>query len=454
MNIHYIDALFSGQTQRGYMTPIHILLIIISISITPLFSKSISPSDQKIRFTGVVEVIDGVSGMELYRFKKSYIDADWKTTGGAWAFKNALTQAGITIQIKTASPTVAFNFKRNTSVDDRWAEMTLYRNGIQVQTLQLFNSPGGSTISATSTDGLEAVWTCVMPSFNPQYFMGIDIDENEKLLELDVENKPIYVAIGNSITHGVGQSGSAGNLSYPYLVAKDLGAMLYNFGIGGSKFNTDVLENLDGLVPDVITVLWGYNNVVYLTDDLSTSLVEYDSLMTRLVQNYPNAKVVAIEQTYTSSTVGKNNTSNTIADLRMGQKVILERLMDLHNNLQIINGLDYTDANSLADVVHLNDAGAEALAKGIISELELKLDSVIEELGSDKRGPILIPVVDGVLIDTQEPTSVSILDFSGSLIQSFDIVSHKVIGPGLKPGQYIIRVFNENVSESVGFIKK
>ena len=107
------------------------------LSSSLLSAQSISPNDENIRYAGVIDTIENGSKLELYRLKKDYIDAPFSTSGGDWTAKNAGTQPGIRISIKTASPSVTFNFSLNTTYEDRWARMALYRNDVLVETKQL-----------------------------------------------------------------------------------------------------------------------------------------------------------------------------------------------------------------------------------------------------------------------------------------------------------------------------
>jgi hypothetical protein len=342
----------------------NIIKIVLLFPMLAFAVVTITPDNSNIRYTGVIEQIDGSSGMELYRLKKSYIGL---TGVGLWSESNAGTQPGITIQFKTASPTVSLGFTINANYEDRWGRVVLMRDGVEV------NSVAGGpdvalSISGTTTEIGEALWTCILPGFKTQYFTGIELDNNFTLISLDADTRPVYVAIGNSITHGAGQTTTTGNLSYPYLVANNLGYQLYNMGVGGSKINTQILDNLTGITPDLVTILWGYNDV-NTTTDIALLMKRYDTLITQLVKTYPNAKIVAIEQTYTTTTTGKELAANTIARLRSEQLSILQTIQESNSNLFIVNGLDYTDENSLADVVHLNDDGASSLATGLISEI-------------------------------------------------------------------------------------
>ena len=55
-----------------------------------------------------------------------------------------------------------------------------------------------------------------MPPFNDVNFRGLEVDANARFMMPEEDRRPVYIAIGNSITHGAGQGG-AGILPIPLL---------------------------------------------------------------------------------------------------------------------------------------------------------------------------------------------------------------------------------------------
>lgn len=346
-----------------------VLLCIVSASFSVVH---ISPEDPNIQFTGVVEKESSAQGMMLYRLKKSYIH---DPAADVWGMKQAGCQTGITINIKTKSPTVKFKFALNSTYEDRFANVYLYKNGADTYK----NTWGGKGQSlspgdSVSTDTALAIWTCILPPFKAQYFEGIELADGFSLLPMEEKSKPVYVAIGNSITHGTGNEGATRN-TYPWKIAKALNYELYNFAVGASGINTKVLDNLDGLNPDLITVLWGYND----RNRLNQAMPRFDTLITRLVTEHPTSVITVIGQTYTTTTTN-------IAELRNRELEIVEKLQEQHDNLFYIAGDSYTEWEDVkVDGIHLTPDGATSLATGLISELRpilgeeisVNLDTVI-----------------------------------------------------------------------------
>ncbi|MDB9744253.1 SGNH/GDSL hydrolase family protein, partial [Fibrobacterales bacterium] len=299
---------------------------------------------------------------------------------------------------------------------------------------------------SVSNEG-EAVWTCILPAFRAQFFTGIDLDDGYDLVSMGADTRPVYVAIGNSITHGVGQKASAGNASYPWLVADALGYQLYNMGVGGSKINIQILDNLNDVSPDLISVLWGYNDV-NAPSDMAASMNNYTELITELLTSYPKAKVVAIEQSYTNTTTGLKFIGNSIGRLRSEQLAILKTLQENHSNLFIVTGLNYTTSSSLADAVHLNDAGAASLATGLIAEIPtFVLDSEVvaiskEGFSNSSQSLVIQEIQSGGLFlvaNGEVISSIVVTNTEGAVVSQFknlDVTNFLVGTSGLDTGVY------------------
>ena len=214
-----------------------------------------------------------------------------------------------------------------------------------------------------------------MPSFAQIKFLGLEIDQTSDLQNLGIDTRPVYVAIGNSITHGMGQTNLSTHLTYPWLVADSLNFHLYNWGIGGSKIHESIFNNfaVSEITPDVVSILWGYNDINCTnncnTDDyiINNTMKYYKNLMTNLAATFPNATIIGILPTY-SNTSAKSNV-RSLDYLRTEQQKIISDLQKTYNNIHFFNGNDITNEASLNDDVHLNDLGAVQVANELIKEL-------------------------------------------------------------------------------------
>ena len=326
--------------------------------------QSIPPTNSNLIFEGINDVDVSESKATLYRFKKEYALDE---VSGYYLQKRAGATSGVKLRFKTNSPIIKAYFQENTSVSDDvfWHTFDVFKNG-----KYQFDSQGWE-IEMENPSQEMAEWSITFPTFSNAEFLKLEIINGFSLSTIS-KNKPVYVAIGNSITHGMGVNTYSTRLTYPYILADSLGYELYNWGIGGSKIYDGILSNFStGLEPDLVSILWGYNDVHYSGSDAylaNNSFPQYQTILTTLLNDYPNACVLAILPTYTTNPT--NTTARTIDSLKNGQLEIIQQLQEGYANLYYLNGNDYTDASGLNDDVHLNQSGNQSLAYGIINDFD------------------------------------------------------------------------------------
>ncbi|TLX72768.1 hypothetical protein E9993_16630 [Labilibacter sediminis] len=336
---------------------------IVSNSFCP--ATQITPDNANIRYDGVLYKNVTNTYAELYRFTQGYVASDvyepLDQFYGPHQAKGSRTQSGISLVFKTNSTFMYMHFETLVHSLDLGIRFTVFKDG----ELYLDNISDPDFV-ITNDQATLSEYEVYFPSLHGLKFLGMDIDEASTLSALPVDTRPTYVAVGNSITHGVGQD-NASHLTYPFLVGKQLDYHVYNLGISGSRINKEVITNLAGLPngPDVLTILWGYNNLKDAIA-LSEQMIEFQTLMNQLLLNYPNTKVYALLQSYTRTEAIDDN---TVAELRILQQDILTDLQSQYTNLKVIDAWDYTDDTGLNDAVHLNEHGAQTLADGIVSEI-------------------------------------------------------------------------------------
>lgn len=322
-------------------------------------STYIKPNDSKIRFNGVLNARITEKEAELHRYTEGFFKNGFD---GTIEITRARTQPGISVSFKTDSPLIKLKFAKLENSQNRKRRFTVFKDGTQVFD---FISDLEFTIANPGKDTRE--WEVYFPHFSGVKFLGLELSKGYTLLDLPKEKKPLYIAVGNSITHGVGQTGTVD--TYPYLVANSLGYDYINLATGGSEISTETLRNFEAVSPRLITILWGYNDVTYETDPLRGVMPIYESLVSSLCTKFPKADIICISQTFTTTVVGKVNPNNRIDSLRSWTKETVERLQKKHDNLFLLDGLKYaTSEDDLKDAVHLNKQGAQKLADGIVKE--------------------------------------------------------------------------------------
>ncbi len=406
-------------------------------SITPINDcsfQSIYPTNSHLIFEGANDIDLSESKATLYRFKKEYALGEVQ---GYYEQKRAGATSGVKLRFKTNSPKIKAYFQENTSISDDlfWHTFDVFKNG-EYQ----FDSQGWEIEMENPSQEI-VEWSITLPTFSNAEFLNLEILNGFSLSPIS-KNKPVYIAIGNSITHGIGINTYSTRLTYPYIIADSLGYELYNWGIGGSKIYDGILSNFStGLEPDLISILWGYNDVHYSGSDAylaNNSFPQYETILTSLLNNYPNACVLAILPTYTTNQT--NTHIRTIDSLKNGQLQIIQQLQKSYSNLTYLNGNDYTEALSLNDDVHLNQSGNQSLAYGIINDFNCE---ILTSKESRKFKKIKIwPNPTNGFIQWDQKKSFSVIDTHGKTL--FSGTDYKVDLGAQPPGVYFIKLGSEN----------
>lgn len=372
--------------------------------------QTIDPTNANLIFEGALESDISASKATLYRFKKSYA-----TTGvsGFYSQSRAAASSGITLRFKTSSPSIKAYFQENLTIGDDiyWHTFDVYKNGV----FQFDSQGWGIEMENPAQEMVE--WEITFPTFSTVEFLKLEI-LNGFSLEPISKDKPVYVAIGNSITHGAGIDSFSTRKTYPHIIADSLDYELYNWGIGGSKVYDGVLDNFStGLTPNLITVLWGYNDVHYSGHDSyldATTFPKYETLLSTLAQDFPDACIMAILSTYTRTP--ENTPIRTIDSLRSGQLEILNDLQQTYSNINYMNGWDYTDDAGLNDDVHLNIHGNKDLAHGVIEELPCDIPTA--QIGITQSNFKIYPNPTTGIINWGKNLDFEVLDISGKILSS------------------------------------
>ena len=325
---------------------------------------NIDPTNPNLIYEGVLESDISSSKATFYRMKKSYVST---SVSGYYDQKRAAASAGICILFKTSSPVIKAHFQENLILGSAvfWHTFDVFKNG------EYYGKFQDLDFEISNPTGELAFWKITLPTFSTIEFINLELLTGYTVEPIAVFNKPVYIAIGNSITHGQGISINSTALSYPFLVADSLNYELYNWAIGGSKVYDGILDNLStDISPDLVSILWGYNDVHYSTGDdflANSTFVNYEIIITTFAHDYPDACIMAILPTTTTNPI--NTSVRTIDSLKSGQLQIIQNLQKTYSNISFMHGTDYTDVSSLNDAVHLNQNGNQRLANGILAEL-------------------------------------------------------------------------------------
>ncbi|MCF6332718.1 MAG: SGNH/GDSL hydrolase family protein [Draconibacterium sp.] len=340
-----------------------LLVLLLGCSTLPAANgeKFIQPNNENIVVEGAFFVEKSSERVIINRFNNEFL-TDEKTFANA---VTANTQSGVSISFSTNSTAISVFFEERDDAQHRQKVFGIFKNG------KFFKKVTGLEFTLENPDEKAFVeWKIVLPTFCGIHFKGIEIDGNSELKKIEPKQKPVYVAIGNSITHGVGQKG-ASYLSYPFLLAESKNWQLYNLAIGGSKISWPVAKLLTNKKVDVITILWGFNDWNSTFTIKNEIKPYYKKLVSELRKVQPEAKIYCILPTISKSTAPKYG-SDSLEDIRIAERDVARKFQQKGDSkLFIINGKELTTFDDLTDGVHFSVDGAARFAKELNERVEL-----------------------------------------------------------------------------------
>lgn len=323
--------------------------------------KRIAPDDRNVIVEGAIHKSCRDGRMTINRFSDEF----WHRDGlNNFAPKKAATQSGVRVVFKTDSRIVKPLFSAREDADLRQVTnfYGVFKNGAFVG-----NLPGNALV--LESDGGVTEWEIVLPIFYGVDFDGLIIDDNSKMFKVKRPARPVYVAIGDSITHGAGQEKCGSNMSYAFTVASENGYDLYNLAVGGSQISPAVAGEIEGIDVDIITVLWGYNDWNALKGDVEVIAERYAALLAELRRYQPQARIYCIMPTTSaneSGMEGKKAPGRPLGDVRDAErKVVNDAIAAGDKNLHIIEGSEISAVEDLKGVVHFNNDGAVRFGKAL-----------------------------------------------------------------------------------------
>jgi lysophospholipase L1-like esterase len=271
-------------------------------------------------------------------------------------------QSGVIIRFKTTSPMIKVNFIKRKGSDLGALIYGVYVNGVLKEyvknTLQ---------ININSESNKELTYDIVLPFFYGLHFAGLELMEGHTLSTIENTNSKKYIAIGNSITHGVGQTNVASDGTYPFIVAKSMGWELFNLAVGGSGVTELIAEETKQIDAHAISILWGFNNWLSGQNIVDVTMPRYKLLINNLRKYHPHAYIYCLMPTITTKIAPNNYNSAPIDTLINSEKRIVNELISKGDTkLFVVDANEYNTVNHLFDYVHLNNAGASTLADSLI----------------------------------------------------------------------------------------
>lgn len=351
-------------------------IIIAALMAIPFFAGAV----QRITANDTRVVIEGVCNIE-YRDSVAILnrhsDALWEIDVPI-AKKKARTQSGVTIVFRTDSRTVRPIFVDNQEGEHRKATnwYGIYRNGLFVDNRTADNL-------VLQGDGTMTEWTIVLPILYSVDYSGLIIEDGARMETVCRPSRPVYFAIGDSITHGAGQTRNGSQITYPYVAAHENGYLLYNLAVGGSQITPSIADELIGRKIDMISIMWGFNDWNATRGDLNEITARYTKLLENIIKVQPDAEIFCILPSTALHEYGaKPNKdgspakgkpySATLPQVREAQRAVVESFKD-KGKVHVLEGYRYTTTDDLFGNVHFNNEGAVKFGKALAADMKAVL---------------------------------------------------------------------------------
>lgn len=249
----------------------------------------------------------------------------------------------------------------------------VFENGNLIQEFKFGPKDTVAVLEFESTKPGASQFEIALPSFASVEFQGLEVDDFAEVRSVLEDDKPIYVALGDSISHGVGQDGF-GHKTWPYLLSEELNIELYNLAVGGGKISVPVGRMLkDWERIDLITILIGYNDLHFDGKTPEQYREKYNELLDAIRINHPTTKIVCITPLYTNKPVSEKTGVNIEVFRTVLEELVAER-KKTDSNLVLIEGEKMSSAKNLRadqsqDPVHLSVEGAALFAQSVYAVL-------------------------------------------------------------------------------------
>lgn len=330
--------------------------------------KLVEVSNELVTVKGANYVFREEGLLSFSRFSEETLNAPLKEA--MFNADKARTNSGVRLLLSTNSSTIRLTLMPLNG-ENRGAEFAVLQNEVQTEIFTFKGDKAKQDMVLEISNqyrGEATLFEITLPSFANVGLKKIELDEGTALLPITDKEQAIYLAVGNSITHGVGQ-GSATFLTYPYLLAKAKNYDYYNLAVGGAKISPAIAHMTSELPQaDVITILIGYNDLMFndkTVDDYSASYLSY---LKEIRRNQPKANIYCITLTHTRATENER-TGVTPNEFRIALKHLVYQLQsEGDGRLHLIEGEKITsEANLrtevLTDKVHFGIEGAALFAK-------------------------------------------------------------------------------------------
>lgn len=314
-------------------------------------SQTIAPDNTNIAYRGVIYPNVNSTGAELLRLPEKLLKEAKPRTHGFNPEKGRVA-AGGSIVIATDSPTVNLTFDTSKRM-----KFGIYQNDDFTGMAKLDKT--GKLNIKSADPGKVINYRIAFPNFDNPIFTGLVIDEKFSLQPPAQPREKVYVALGDSITHGRGQATS--NETWGWHVAEALKMEFYNLAIGGSNanaFQPTAIADLPNV--ELVTILWGYNDWVNKGKTVEEFTQDINAALDVIRAEHPETPVAVLRLLQTTTTVSKRTENQFTADdfRQAADDLVATRKAAGDNNIHVIASDTLTTTEDLKDSVHLSVEGA------------------------------------------------------------------------------------------------
>ena len=346
-----------------------IFFILVALHVCGYAQTSVKPNNSKIKFTGSLFNRINENRVVFFRHSDTFYALSDKTAMASDS--KAKTNTGVSIIFRTDATDVGVHFRMLSGANAWKIPVSYYVDGDSIASVfvkrnDLTNANDSTfTFNLNSTGGGEHTYRVVMSTFCTVGFEGLTLaGGSESLVEPEMAKKPLYVAYGNSITHGRGQE--LGDQTYPWILAEKMGWQLCNIAVGGSRVSVPMAEMVADEITekiDFMTILIGYNDMVGASKDTTYYRGKLIAFIDTVRKGHPETKIFVLGQTYTEKTENGKGESLNFDNVRKVQKYIVDSLKSKGDTkIHFIKTDTWTGHDQLnnppTDVVHLNKQGA------------------------------------------------------------------------------------------------
>ena len=357
---------------RNIITTLALLGLSLNLSAT----QYLPASTELITVRGALyPTMNGVF-LEFRRFPVNF--KKLKSTQLGFNIKKAETTSGVSLLFKSNSKKITLEFKIDEEHENRGSDFALFINENMNKTWT-FNKKQAIKINISNPSGERQDFRLVLPSFSNPMLKGITIDDGASLKPNNLNPKKKYLAIGDSITHGVGQD-SKTYKTYGFQLAQMLDLQFYNLAVGGGKISPAVSE----ILPEfknvrLITILIGYNDWHHQGKTLEEFELAYNNFLNKARASYPHAKIFCISLLYTKTEKSKRTGLEADAYRTLLEQLVNRRTKDGDKHLYFIPGDSISSSKNLrpdsSDPVHLGIEGAKMFANELNKIIAPKLSN-------------------------------------------------------------------------------